>query len=122
MAFTEEVRSALSAKLSEKHVRVRHLSGVTLSYIEGWHAIAEANRIFGYEAWDRETIRTGAGLCLERRLLISRRTYCELRAVHAQGCKHDQDCAGEMYPLVVDPSEDQESHARDDKNKVHNVE
>ena len=56
MAFTEEVRSALSAKLSEKHVRVRHLGGVTLSYIEGWHAIAEANRIFGYEAWDRETV------------------------------------------------------------------
>ena len=56
MAFTEEVTSALSAKLSEKHVRVRHLAGVTLSYIEGWHAIAEANRIFGYEAWDRETV------------------------------------------------------------------
>ena len=27
-----------------------------LSYIEGWHAIAEANRIFGFDGWDRETI------------------------------------------------------------------
>src|SRR4029078_1214284 len=22
----------------------------------GWHAIAEANRIFGYESWDRQTV------------------------------------------------------------------
>src|SRR5690606_28631012 len=28
----------------------------TLSYIEGWHAIAEANRIFGFDGWQRETI------------------------------------------------------------------
>jgi hypothetical protein len=27
-----------------------------LSYIEGWHAIAEANRIFGFDGWDRETV------------------------------------------------------------------
>ena len=27
----------------------------TLSYIEGWHAIAEANRIFGFDGWDRTT-------------------------------------------------------------------
>jgi hypothetical protein len=31
---------------------------MTLSYIEGWHAIAEANRIFGYDAWDRQTMTT----------------------------------------------------------------
>ena len=31
-------------------------NGQTLSYIEGWHAIAEANRIFGFEAWNRRTI------------------------------------------------------------------
>jgi len=29
--------------------------GVTLAYVEGWHVIAEANRIFGYDAWDRRT-------------------------------------------------------------------
>src|SRR5262249_8466419 len=27
-------------------------------YVEGWHVIAEANRIFGYDAWDRQTITT----------------------------------------------------------------
>lgn len=25
-------------------------------YVEGWHAIAEANRIFGFSSWDRQTI------------------------------------------------------------------
>ena len=27
----------------------------SLSYIEGWHAIAEANRLFGFDGWTRTT-------------------------------------------------------------------
>jgi hypothetical protein len=30
---------------------------MALSYIEGWHAIAEANRIFGFDGWDREMVQ-----------------------------------------------------------------
>jgi len=56
MPFTDTQTKALAAKLSAKHVKTRQHGGVTLSYIEGWHAIAEANRIFGFDAWDRETI------------------------------------------------------------------
>jgi len=55
MAFTDQVR-LLKAKLDPKHIRTRSSNGSTLGYVEGWHAIAEANRIFGYEAWDRRTI------------------------------------------------------------------
>ncbi len=58
MAFSEVQTKALSAKLQAKHVRLRDGDGVALPYIEGWHAIAEANRIFGFEGWDRETIET----------------------------------------------------------------
>jgi len=54
--FTEPQVKALTSKLSAKYVRTRQHSGMTLSYIEGWHAIAEANRIFGYDAWDRQTL------------------------------------------------------------------
>jgi DNA recombination protein Rad52 len=54
--FSEPQVKALSSKLSAKYVRTRQHSGLTLSYIEGWHAIAEANRIFGYDAWDRQTM------------------------------------------------------------------
>lgn len=53
--FTPAQQQALAAPLNRAHVRSRSQSGQTLSYIEGWHAIAEANRIFGFDAWDRET-------------------------------------------------------------------
>jgi DNA recombination protein Rad52 len=54
--FSEPQVKALSSKLSAKYVRTRQHSGLTLSYIEGWHTIAEANWIFGYDAWDRQTM------------------------------------------------------------------
>jgi len=56
MAFTQEQSQELSAKLRYKHVKTRAHNGATLCYIEGWHAIAEANRIFGVDGWDRETV------------------------------------------------------------------
>jgi len=56
MAFTPEQQRALEAPLNPAHVASRQQSGQRLSYVEGWHCIAEANRIFGFDAWDRETI------------------------------------------------------------------
>ena len=57
MGFSEEQIKKLSAKLNGKHVRTRTHEGLELSYIEGWHAIAEANRVFGFDGWDRETLK-----------------------------------------------------------------
>lgn len=54
--FSDAQIAMLSAKLDQKHVRERSQSGRALSYIEGWHAIAEANRIFGFGSWGRETV------------------------------------------------------------------
>jgi DNA recombination protein Rad52 len=56
MAFSDTQTRQLRAKLDEKHVKTRIAEGTTLHYVEGWHAIAEANRIFGYDAWDRRTL------------------------------------------------------------------
>lgn len=56
MTFAPDQIEALQAKLDSKHVRQRAQAGRQLSYIEGWWAIAEANRIFGHDAWHRETI------------------------------------------------------------------
>jgi hypothetical protein len=56
MAFSEGQIRLLAGKLNEKHVRVRDQEGKALSYIEGWHVLAEANRVFGFDAWDRETV------------------------------------------------------------------
>jgi len=52
--FMPDQINMLQAKLDPAHVSERRQAGKTLSYIEGWHAIAEANRIFGFDGWDRE--------------------------------------------------------------------
>lgn len=56
MTFSQVQTKFLRAKLKRRHVKTRDAHGETLSYIEGWHAIAEANRIFGFEHWDRQTL------------------------------------------------------------------
>ena len=58
MAFSEAQLKNLEAKLDAKHIRTRRVQDTTLAYVEGWHVIAEANRIFGYDAWDRHTLST----------------------------------------------------------------
>lgn len=56
MTFTTEQIAQLDAPLARNAIKSREQSGRTLSYIEGWHAIAEANRIFGFDGWTRETV------------------------------------------------------------------
>ncbi len=51
----EQLKS-LAAPLDPKHVASRSQGGGQVSYIEGWHAIAEANRIFGFDGWSREMV------------------------------------------------------------------
>lgn len=58
MQFTDAQLRLLTAKLDGKHVKTRKAEGATLNYVEGWHVIAEANRIFGHDSWDRRTIAT----------------------------------------------------------------
>jgi len=48
--------AALAAPLNRAHVQTRTQAGRSLSYLEGWVAIQEANRIFGFDGWQRETI------------------------------------------------------------------
>jgi len=54
--FSTEQIAALSAPLDRAKVQTRSQAGRSLAYLEGWQAIAEANRIFGFEGWQRETI------------------------------------------------------------------
>lgn len=56
MTFSQGQIKNLSAKLSGRMVKTREVEGKELSYLEGWHVIAEANRIFGFDAWDRHTV------------------------------------------------------------------
>lgn len=56
--FTDKQRAALDADLDRSNVKQREQAGRKFSYIEGWHAIAEANRIFGFDGWSAETLET----------------------------------------------------------------
>jgi DNA recombination protein Rad52 len=53
-AFSKDQIEELKQPLSAQAVKTRDQSGRTLSYVEGWHVIGEANRIFGYGCWDQE--------------------------------------------------------------------
>jgi DNA repair and recombination protein RAD52 len=54
--FTTDQRAALEAPLNRSNVKARKQGGRNVSYIEGWKAIEEANRIFGFDGWTRETV------------------------------------------------------------------
>lgn len=56
MALSAKQVAELEKPLDMRHVAGRTQSGRKLDYIEGWHAIAEANRIFGFDGWQRETV------------------------------------------------------------------
>jgi DNA repair and recombination protein RAD52 len=54
--MTPEQKAELAKPLDPKHVADRQQGGRAVSYIEAWHAIAEANRIFDFDGWTRETV------------------------------------------------------------------
>ena len=67
MGFSAKQLQALRRSLNRRHVRTREAHGRELSYIEGWYAISEANRIFGFDGWNRETVDSRCVLARENR-------------------------------------------------------
>jgi hypothetical protein len=67
MGFSAKQLQALRRSLNSRHVRTREANGRELSYIEGWYAISEANRIFGFDGWNRETFDSRCVLARENR-------------------------------------------------------
>ena len=58
MTFTTSQLRHLRAPIRPEVVKQREVEGKVLHYLEGWHIISEANRIFGYDGWDRETLQS----------------------------------------------------------------
>jgi hypothetical protein len=67
MSFSTKQVHALRRNLDGRQIRTRETNGRELSYIEGWFAISEANRIFGFDGWTRETVETRCVLARENR-------------------------------------------------------
>ena len=86
MGFSEKQVQALRRSLNARHVRTREANGRELSYIEGWYVISEANRIFGFDAWSRETVETRCVLARENRGSFVAVYVAKVRiTVHADG-------------------------------------
>src|SRR5262245_1997601 len=86
MGFSAKQVQALRRSLNDRHVRTREAHGRELSYIEGWYAVAEANRIFGFDAWSRETVETRSVLARENRGSFLAVYVAKVRiTVHADG-------------------------------------
>jgi DNA repair and recombination protein RAD52 len=51
MTFSKDQIALLTAKLAPNVVKPAKSLGPKGDYIEGWHAMAEANRIFGFDSW-----------------------------------------------------------------------
>lgn len=54
--FSDMQKANLAAPLASSLVKTRKQGGREVSYIEGWKAVEEANRIFGFDGWTRETV------------------------------------------------------------------
>jgi hypothetical protein len=67
MGFSGKQVRALQRCPDHRHIRTREVHGRELTYLEGWYAISEANRIFGFDGWSRETVESRAVLARENR-------------------------------------------------------
>src|SRR4051794_17813381 len=67
MGFSSKQVAALRRNVEERHIRTRQSNGRELSYLEGWYVIAQANRIFGFDGWSRETLESKCVLARENR-------------------------------------------------------
>lgn len=75
MGFTDAQEQELKAKLHKRYIQTREVNGTELNYVSGWHAISQANKIFGFDGWDRQTV--------EPKLLWSHRRNNKLTCMYA---------------------------------------
>jgi DNA recombination protein Rad52 len=66
--MTPEMTTLLAAPLNGTRVSKRKQGNFSLSYIEAWWAISEANRIFGFDGWVRETFKLSMVAEQERKI------------------------------------------------------
>ena len=116
MGFSAKQLHALRRDVKREHIRSRNSNGRELSYIEGAHAIAEANRIFGFDGWDRETVESRCVITRENRgtflvvytskVRITVRVDGEKIVREGHGCGEARGAsAGEAHDLALKTSE-----------------
>lgn len=118
MSFTEKQIEALKAPLDRATVKTRQQGGKSVSYVEGYHVENEANRIFGFDGWDRITL--DAKCVMERERKIGKGEYekdgwgvsytARVRIiVHAAGREVIREGCGAGHGIDVDLGQAHES-------------
>jgi Rad52/22 family double-strand break repair protein len=113
MAFSAKQVRALRRNLNSRYIRTREANGRELSYIEGWYAISEANRIFGFDGWDRpvysrrfRSSRKSSEFSLHNAnkdggVLVSDNTDCEIAKIV---CPSNRTARAAYFSLQVGPT------------------
>jgi Rad52/22 family double-strand break repair protein len=116
MGFSARQNLALKRNLDHRHVRTREANGRELSYLEGWYTISEANRIFGFDGWDRETVEFKCVLARKNRgsfiavyiakvrITIHADGVAVIREGHGTGQGHGSS-AGEVHDIALKAAE-----------------
>ena len=111
-AFNPKQLQELQEPLSSQAVKTRSQSGRNLSYIEGWYAISEANRIFGFDSWDQEIVELKCVSERERKVGRDQKagwgvSYVASIRINVNGIKREGVGAG--HGIDVDPGQAHES-------------
>jgi hypothetical protein len=106
MGFSAKQLQALRRPPSRSHIRTRQANGRELSYLEGWYAISEANRIFGFDGWSRETLESRCVLARETRGTFLAIYLARVRVtVHADGATIIREGHGTGEGRGISPGE-----------------
>lgn len=104
MSFTDAQIAELTSKLDASHVRPPQQYGPKGDYLEGWHVISEANRIFGFDGWSYEAIDTRCVSEAPRKIGKQQKdgwgvTYTSRVRVVVQGIVREDFGAGHGYDV-----------------------
>ena len=116
MGFSRKQLGALKRHLEPRVIRTREAHGRQFSYLEGWYVIAEANRIFGYDGWSRETLDSKCVLARENRgtfiaiyiarvrITVQANGATVIREGHGSGERRGES-AGEVHDIALKAAE-----------------
>lgn len=116
MSFSDQQIKRLRGKLEGSRVKTREHQGRSLSYVEGWYVMAEANRIFGFDGWDRlsqshqlvhhkqEADLHHVAYVVRARVIVKSGTRDVVREGTGFGAASDRD-AGEAHELAIKAAE-----------------
>jgi len=106
MGFSDKQLKVLRRNLDHRRVRTRVANGRELAYIEGWYAISQANRIFGFDGWNRETLDSRCVLARENRGSFMAVYTAKVRiTVEADGTKIIREGHGSGEGRGISPGE-----------------